>query len=85
LNNPTPQDRLKTTHELLRHIINKLREHGVEIPCPQRDLHRRSVDPTVELLAADESRRRVVMFLDDDTPAAMPDLPARGAGRDESR
>ena len=35
-------DRLPMTHEIHRAVFAALREHGIEIPFPQRDLHIRS-------------------------------------------
>ena len=81
---PTPQDRLKTTHELLRQIAQKFHAHGVEIPFPQRDLHLRSVDPGVELLAPNTRRHSAATLLDDTSAVALPDIPTGGASRDKS-
>lgn len=34
-----PEDRGRTVHLLLMDVIRSFREHGIEIPFPQRDLH----------------------------------------------
>lgn len=39
---PQLSDRLPTTHDIHRALFNALREHGIRIPFPQRDLHIRS-------------------------------------------
>ncbi|MGR8933724.1 MAG: mechanosensitive ion channel domain-containing protein [Gammaproteobacteria bacterium] len=40
-------NRLPLTHELHMRIERALREHGIEIPFPQRDLHLRSIEPGI--------------------------------------
>ncbi len=45
-------DRLPGTHELHMAIERALREHGIEIPFPQRDIHLRSMDPAINLTPA---------------------------------
>ncbi|RFA26359.1 hypothetical protein CAI21_16840 [Alkalilimnicola ehrlichii] len=37
-------DRLPLAHELHLGVVRTLREHGIEIPYPQRDLHIRTID-----------------------------------------
>jgi potassium efflux system protein len=49
---PTPRDRFTIPNDLLLQIDQVFREHGVEIPFPQRDLHLRSVDASIELHAS---------------------------------
>jgi potassium efflux system protein len=41
-------DRLPLMHAVHQEILEALREHGIEIPFPQRDLHVRSVDDDAE-------------------------------------
>lgn len=41
--------RMPVTHELHMALERKLRENGIEIPFPQRDLHIRSIDPQLGL------------------------------------
>ena len=43
--------RMPLTHELHMALEKALRENGIEIPFPQRDLHLRSVDPAAGLIA----------------------------------
>jgi len=40
-------DRLPLTHAVHEEILKALREHDIEIPFPQRDLHLRSVDKRI--------------------------------------
>jgi potassium efflux system protein len=40
-------DRLPLKHAVHEEILAALREHGIEIPFPQRDLHLRSVSPDI--------------------------------------
>ena len=46
-------DRMPLTHAVHEHILTALREHGIEIPFPQRDLHVRSINEDIPLSAAD--------------------------------
>ena len=39
---PQLSDRMPTIDEIHRAVFSALREHGIEIPFPQRDLHIRS-------------------------------------------
>jgi len=41
------EDRLPVTHAVHDEILRALRENGIEIPFPQRDLHLRSVSPDI--------------------------------------
>jgi len=45
-------DRLPLTHAVHETILGALREHGIEIPFPQRDLHVRSVSTAIEVADA---------------------------------
>lgn len=40
----TPSDRIPATHELNSATFEAFREHGIQIPFPQRDLHLCSID-----------------------------------------
>ena len=42
------EDRLPMTHAVHAEVFAALREHGIEIPFPQRDLHLRSVNPDIK-------------------------------------
>ena len=42
-------DRLPLMHAVHQEILEALREHGIEIPFPQRDLHVRSVDKDIPM------------------------------------
>lgn len=42
-------DRMETIHQLHTDINQRFNEEGIEIAFPQRDLHLRSVDPSVGL------------------------------------
>lgn len=44
---PRPPDRLATAHDLLRQIAQLFREHGLEMPFPQQDVHIRSSEATL--------------------------------------
>ena len=46
-------DRLPVTHEVHQRVLGALRENGIEIPFPQRDLHVRSVDPNIPMPGRD--------------------------------
>jgi potassium efflux system protein len=46
-------DRLPLTHAVHAEILAALRENGIEIPFPQRDLHVRSVSPDIKVFGAD--------------------------------
>ena len=46
--------RLEVESELNVLINKRLKEEGIEIPFPQRDLHLRSVDPRIRLSPRDE-------------------------------
>jgi len=48
----TLQDSVPARHELLMAINEALREAGIEIPFPQRDVHLRSVGPQAEQVLA---------------------------------
>jgi potassium efflux system protein len=48
------EDRLPLTHAVHAEILSALRENGIEIPFPQRDLHLRSVSPDIKGYGADE-------------------------------
>ncbi|MGR9092863.1 MAG: mechanosensitive ion channel domain-containing protein, partial [Gammaproteobacteria bacterium] len=48
------EDRLPLTHAVHQEIFAALREHGIEIPFPQRDLHVRSVSPEARRLRVDD-------------------------------
>ena len=48
------EDRLPLTHAVHGAILEALRDNGIEIPFPQRDLHVRSVSPDVKGLGADD-------------------------------
>ena len=48
------EDRLPLTHAVHESILAALREHGIEIPFPQRDLHVRSVSPDARGLGSDD-------------------------------
>jgi len=41
--------RMPLTHELHMALEKSLKEHGIEIPFPQRDLHLRSIDENIQL------------------------------------
>ncbi|GIX47258.1 MAG: hypothetical protein KatS3mg131_1469 [Candidatus Tectimicrobiota bacterium] len=41
---PTPRERFSVAHDVLLAIDRAFRQHGVQIPFPQRDLHLRSAD-----------------------------------------
>jgi potassium efflux system protein len=45
---PNPRDRYMLANDVLLQIDQAFREHGVQIPFPQRDLHLKSVDAAVE-------------------------------------
>jgi potassium efflux system protein len=44
---PNPRDRFELANDVLLQIDQAFREHGVQIPFPQRDLHLKSVDAAV--------------------------------------
>jgi potassium efflux system protein len=44
------EDRMPLTHAVHQAVLAALREHGIEIPFPQRDLHVKSVSPEVKAL-----------------------------------
>ncbi len=44
-----PETRLETTHQINTEINRRFAEAGIEISFPQRDLHIRSIDPSVRL------------------------------------
>lgn len=46
---PRPQDRALTAHEILLRIDHLFRQHGVDIPFPQQDVHVRSVAAAMEV------------------------------------
>ena len=48
------EDRLPMTHAVHQEILAALREHGIEIPFPQRDLHLRSVSPDIKGVKTDD-------------------------------
>jgi potassium efflux system protein len=48
-------DRMPLTHAVHEEIFTALRQHGIEIPFPQQDLHLRSIDESNPLRASDNS------------------------------
>jgi potassium efflux system protein len=46
---PDMDNRLGTKHQLRTAIDKKFKEAGIEIPFPQRDLHLRSIDDSINL------------------------------------
>lgn len=53
---PRPQDRALTAHEILLRIDDAFRQHGVDIPFPQRDVHVRSVAAAIEVRPLDSGQ-----------------------------
>ena len=47
-------DRLPLTHAVHEEILDALRQNGIEIPFPQRDLHVRSVSDDVKGVVRDD-------------------------------
>lgn len=46
---PRPEIRLEMTHRINTLIHDRFVEAGIEIPFPQRDLHLRSIDPSIRI------------------------------------
>jgi len=53
---PQLSDRLPTIDEIHRAVFNALREHGIEIPFPQRDLHIRTGWPEAQNSQPDQQQ-----------------------------
>jgi small-conductance mechanosensitive channel len=52
-------DRLPLMHAVHETILRALRDNGIEIPFPQRDLHVRSVAEAAKFSVADQSDEEV--------------------------